>query len=99
MSKRVCKDDQIRLIMECRKSGLSDYQWCKLNNPERNPSPVRRMEITFLDSLLCILNHNFYRNICKGCYALQMQQGLDKHSHRNGTVIKHKKDDFRVSEL
>lgn len=31
MSKRVCKDDQIRLIMECRQSGLSDYQWCKQN--------------------------------------------------------------------
>ena len=53
----------------------------------------------FLDSLLCILNHNFYRNIRKGCYAPQMRQGLDKYSHRNGTVIKHKKDDFRVPEL
>lgn len=31
MSKRVCKNDQIRLIMECRPSGLSDYQWCKQN--------------------------------------------------------------------
>ena len=31
MSKRVCKDDQIRLIMECHQSGLSDYQWCKQN--------------------------------------------------------------------
>lgn len=31
MSQRVCKDDQIRLIMECRQSGLSDYQWCKQN--------------------------------------------------------------------
>ena len=31
MGKRVCKDDQIRLIMECRQSGLSDYQWCKQN--------------------------------------------------------------------
>lgn len=31
MRKRVCKDDQIRLIMECRQSGLSDYQWCKQN--------------------------------------------------------------------
>ena len=31
MSKRVCKDDQVRLIMECRQSGLSDYQWCKQN--------------------------------------------------------------------
>ena len=29
MSNRVCKEEQIRLIMECRKSGLSDYQWCE----------------------------------------------------------------------
>lgn len=28
MRTRVCKDDQIRLITECRNSGLSDYQWC-----------------------------------------------------------------------
>lgn len=31
MNNRVCKEDQIRLIMECRKSGLSDYQWCEKN--------------------------------------------------------------------
>ena len=31
MSKRVCKEDQIRLITECRQSGLSDYQWCEQN--------------------------------------------------------------------
>lgn len=31
MSKRVCKDDPIRLSMECRQNGLSDYQWCKQN--------------------------------------------------------------------
>lgn len=31
MGNRVSKDDQIRLIMECRRSGLSDYQWCELN--------------------------------------------------------------------
>ena len=31
MSVRVCKEDQIRLIMECRQSGLSDYQWCEQN--------------------------------------------------------------------
>lgn len=29
MKQRVCKDDQIKLIMECRQSGLSDYQWCE----------------------------------------------------------------------
>ena len=31
MGKRICKDNQIRLIMECRQSGLSDYRWCKQN--------------------------------------------------------------------
>lgn len=31
MNKRVCKDEQIKLIMECRQSGLSDYQWCEQN--------------------------------------------------------------------
>ena len=25
----VRKDEQIKLIMECRQSGLSDYQWCR----------------------------------------------------------------------
>lgn len=29
MSNHVCKEDQIKLIMECRKSGLSDFQWCE----------------------------------------------------------------------
>lgn len=31
MKQRVCKDDQIKLIMECRQSGLSDYQWYEKN--------------------------------------------------------------------
>ena len=31
MKQRVCKEDQIKLIMECRQSGLSDYQWCEQN--------------------------------------------------------------------
>ena len=29
MGKHVCKDKESQMIMECRKSGLSDYQWCK----------------------------------------------------------------------
>ena len=70
-----------------------------VNIPDNFPSAVLQYGNHFLDSLLCILNHNFYRNIRKGCYAPQMRQGLDKYSHRNGTVIKHKKDDFRVPEL
>lgn len=31
MKQRVCKAEQIKLIMECRQSGLSDYQWCEKN--------------------------------------------------------------------
>lgn len=31
MSNCVCKEDQIKLIMKCRKSGLSDYRWCAKN--------------------------------------------------------------------
>lgn len=31
-SKRVSADEQFRLIMECRQSGLSDYQWCQLHD-------------------------------------------------------------------
>lgn len=29
MGKHVCKDKESQMIMECRQSGLSDYQWCK----------------------------------------------------------------------
>ena len=55
MSKRVCKNDQIRLIMECRKSGLSDYQWCKQNgihpgNFYNWVSKLRKRGYTFPDS-------------------------------------------------
>lgn len=31
MNKRVCKANQIKHIVECRGSGLSDYQWCEQN--------------------------------------------------------------------
>lgn len=30
-AKRINRDEQVRLIMECRSSGLSDYQWCEAN--------------------------------------------------------------------
>jgi len=81
-----------------RRSWYHRTRWY-VNIPDKFPSAVRRYGNHFLDSLLYILNHNFYKNIRKGCYALQMRQGLDKYSHRNGTVIKHKKGDFRVPEL
>lgn len=28
-AKRVSREEQLKLIMECRSSGLSDYQWCE----------------------------------------------------------------------
>lgn len=31
MNKRICKVNQIKLIMACQKSGFSDYQWCEKN--------------------------------------------------------------------
>lgn len=31
-SKRLSNDEQFRLIMECRRSGLPDYQWCQMND-------------------------------------------------------------------
>ncbi len=35
-TKRKSINEKLQLIMECRNSGLSDYQWCKRNNI--NPS-------------------------------------------------------------
>lgn len=31
MGKHVCREEQIKYIMECRTSGLSDYRWCEQN--------------------------------------------------------------------
>ncbi len=70
-----------------------------MNIPDEFPSAVRWYGNHFLDSLLCIPNDNFYRNIRKGCYAPQMRQGLDKYFYRNGHIIKHKKGDSQVLEL
>ena len=53
--KFVRKDEQIKLIMECRQSGLSDYQWCR--QMDINPgtfynwvSKLRKSGYTFPDS-------------------------------------------------
>ena len=55
MSNRICKEEQIKLIMDCRRSGLSDYQWCKKNGI--NPgnfynwvSKLRKKGYTFPES-------------------------------------------------
>ena len=31
-AKRISSDEQFKLITECRQSGLSDYQWCQVND-------------------------------------------------------------------
>lgn len=51
----VRKDDQIKLIMECRQSGLSDYHWCIQNNIKPGTfynwiSKLRKSGYTFPDS-------------------------------------------------
>lgn len=70
-----------------------------MNIPDDFPSAVRWYGNHFLESFLCILDHNFYENIGKGCSAPQMRQGLDQYPHRNIYMVKHKKGDFRVPEL
>lgn len=55
LSKPVHKPDQIRLIKECRESGLSDYQWCKQNNIKPGTfynwiSKLRKLGYTFPES-------------------------------------------------
>ena len=60
---------------------------------------LKRNDIEFLlfsrylmmNSLLCLWKFNFYRNLCKDCFAPLSRQGLDKDSGRNRSVIKHKK--------
>ena len=31
-AKRISSDEQLKLITKCRQSGLSDYQWCQVND-------------------------------------------------------------------
>ena len=49
------RDEQIKLIMECRQSGLSDYQWCKQEGIKPGTfynwvSKLRKSGYTFPDS-------------------------------------------------
>ena len=54
-ARRVCREEQLKLIMECRTSGLSDYQWCE--NQGIHPgtfynwvSKLRKSGVTIPDS-------------------------------------------------
>ena len=55
MRNGVCKADQIKFIMECRQSGLSDYQWCEQNGIHAGTfynwvSKLRKSGYTFPES-------------------------------------------------
>ncbi len=52
---RVPVEEQYRLIMECRKSGLSDYQWC-LNNDMNKNTDTATMELMIGNMNLHISN-------------------------------------------
>ena len=45
-AKPVCKDEQIKLIIECRQSGLTDYEWCNQHgiNPGTFYNWVKRLK-------------------------------------------------------
>ena len=45
-AKRVSREEQLKLIMECRSSGLSDYQWCEVIIPGLSEPPVRTLRAT-----------------------------------------------------
>ena len=44
-AKRISSDEQLKLIMECRQSGRSDYRWCQANeiNPDTFYNWINRL--------------------------------------------------------
>ena len=54
-AKRVSREEQLKLIMECRSSGLSDYQWCEAHGIHSGTfynwvSKLRKAGVTLPDS-------------------------------------------------
>lgn len=54
-AKRVSREEQLKLIMECRSSGLSDYQWCESHGIHSGTfynwvSKLRKAGVTIPDS-------------------------------------------------
>lgn len=54
-AKRVNREEQLKLIMECRSSGLSDYQWCEAHGIHPGTfynwvSKLRKAGVTLPDS-------------------------------------------------
>ena len=54
-SKRIPAEEQYRLIMECRQSGLTDHQWCVEHD-------IKRENLTF-DTDVCLATlYNYVRS-------------------------------------
>ena len=54
-AKRVNREEQLKLIMECCSSGLSDYQWCEAHGIHPGTfynwvSKLRKADVTLPDS-------------------------------------------------
>ncbi len=58
-SKRIPAEEQYRLIMECRQSGLTDHQWCV----EHDIKPGRCEHFTLSDLWRCA--HEKQKNTCR----------------------------------
>lgn len=58
---RISEDEQLRLIHECRQSGLTDCQWCQLHNikPGTFYNWVKRLR-----KKGCIDTHESHETIC-----------------------------------
>lgn len=62
LAKPVRRDEQIKLIMECRQSGLTDFEWCQQHNINIGTfynwiSRLRRIEGIDFPKSLCTGKH------------------------------------------
>ena len=60
-AKRVSREEQLKLIMECRSSGLSDYQWCEAHGINAGTfynwvSKLRKAGVTIPNSIVAQLS-------------------------------------------
>lgn len=92
LSKAVRKPDQIRLIKECRESGLSDYQWCKQNNIKLGTfynwiSKLRKLGYTFPESQAVSLAEGVKQEVVKLDFMEMSSQELIPKLEQNACVL------------
>ena len=69
-ARRVSREEQLKLIMECRSSGLSDYQWCEMKGICPGTfynwvSKLRKSGVTIPDSESKHLGTPVYQEVVK----------------------------------